>query len=441
MLMSEIWKILTNQTIIPYGRPFYEKLSMFPDSSIDEILCSFISDYDLSSDKPLRPANEVIDILCNFLLDYPGFQVHSSNDVTLLSEGMLAPCEEEKFLDKNGVIFDILIPNLYCTLLLMAKGQKVSEKDAKALNKLHNDESRIYDPEISKYYKRLAKFPTMLNSLFCVEQNSGGNNKSTPYQIRTSYPKLFLAVVNNFQQSPLEHTESWAMNRNFLERCLDAIAPTQEWTLNSYESYYLLERLFRIKAKTQLCYGSCKLSKEKQQEPKTISPLFLADYFYSSPLVFFPERFLESIFCPTNVSAELLLLENAKTLHFLIQISSYWFPFILTLMDTYLGEHELTTYDAISKYLFPKSEDIQPVFRHWSPDIKFPGADCDKKFIRRFQDMYARKWREFGAPIDNYMEYLRPKRIEDWVQSALSNRYSVEDMLTLHAIQDSLIED
>lgn len=341
----------------------------------------------------------------------PGFNP-GPGSASLTSEGMLA---SNHAID---VVCDILKPNLYCALLMEMIGKTVPVPIS--LNKLKDKYYQSLDD--TQQVKTLPKlFNDEWKSLFSIEQK----NKGAPYQIGTPYQELLSVMIQDYQISPLSKTKSrysFQYNKEFYEACVNSIDKnTQKNSHMRIAQHYLLERIFRFNTKHTLFS-----SKKHCSKGNRISPGLLADFFLSSPLVFFPKRMLASLFCESYE-------KQIQTLHFFIQLSSIRFWLILGILRDYIHIQDITL-ESLDNFFFSAEElstfqkDCILTKINWS----------EPKMTRKEIECYASKWCAFTPPCEHYMKMLFPQSIDEWREKFYPQTYSIDDCNALRAIQITL---
>lgn len=366
--------------------------------------------------------------------------------LTFLEEDNPENSKDGKFEpDEIGeqLIRDILTPNLYCNLLIEAQYNQAKEK-GKGFSS----------------YSKMTYFPAALKELFLVYPKEGKRG----FDVFTPYHNLFQCIM----RSPYMRTydgspkNSYINDRNFLEACMNAIAPDNCWTRESFEAYYLFERFFRINTKQSLFWESFKEEGSQNNDPNFIppSPMLLGKFFYSSPLVFFPDKLLTSLLS----HAQYVESEDAKkrreaaskvkskeplekaqahmwdatlcslqTLHLLLQLSSYYFQYLLWLIRAYAKEMKLDRYDTLQQYLFPSKDSFSEFRDKFTPRIYKEGLN-----IRRAKEEYAYDWSSFLPKGGYTTENLKCPSLMDISNQAVPTYYTDHDYRLFREIQDSI---
>lgn len=252
--------------------------------------------------------------------------------------------------------------------------------------------------------------------------------------IHTPYRRLFAAGLDRIDISPLSSTESTAFsctqNKTFYDTCINAIDMNIDNILDSMADYYLFERFFRLNTKFQLFWG------EYQSEigKSALSPALLGDFFYSSPLVLFPDRMLPNLVYEQKDGLS-PYMPCAQFLHFLIQLSSYWFPIVLYILRLYMGTHEIKGPDGVKSFFSGYADFPSLLVR------VMPKCELESDFIRGnrgIKEDYANRWKYFSPDKSHYRESLTPLTLEDWSLKKYSETYTVEDCIALRDIQETL---
>lgn len=449
--MEHIWDIIISNTDNMDGERLFKELictpnygpylaeeeinTIFTDNAaenqciIEEIVYHLLQNFqELLNTKGLS-ARKVIDACCNLLLDFPQCD---NKDVSVLSNGTLVRSGSSITSLETGHIYDILEANLYCVLLLEAKGQRLPNNES--YNLTHTaDIAESFGLEVN--YSRLSRllssntFPAILKELFAVEQNG-----KEPYSIHTPYCRLLAAELDRINISPLSSSESAAysciQNKTFYDICINAINISSDNVLDSIADYYLFERFFRLNTKFQLFWKEYQL----EIDESTLSPALLGDFFYSSPLVLFPDRMLSSLIYAQTDSLP-AYMPGAQFLHFLIQLSSYWFPIVLYILRHYMGIHAIKSPDDVKSF-FSGSTEFSALW-----EIVIPKCELEVDIIkgnRRIKDDYAKRWKCFSPDKSHYLESLTPLTLEEWCFKKYSKTYTVEDCIALREIQETL---
>lgn len=283
-----------------------------------------------------------------------------------------------------------------------------------------------------------ALLPGGLRNLFVVERESESAN--SPYKIGTKFPELLYAILRKLSISPLSKkgktSSSLAYSREFYDECIDAISKSETdgaWSKHSFTEFYLFERLFRLNAKFTLACYEYNLEGER-----TLSPEFLRELFFHSPLVIFPPKLL-GIFC--GKATEYSVQKTAtQFLHFLIQLSAYWFPCILLTLRRYMQDNEIQSFCDVCKFFFPDSKSFEIFQKTYTPNLKklpsyelfFPKEGYAQRGAR---DTFSKRWSEF-RPCPSYCaEAYTPWLIDDWT-SILHHSY--QDPIDSAAAKDIL---
>ena len=347
-------------------------------------------------------------------LNLPGFNSEPGS-AALMSEGMLV---QECCSD---VICDILKPNLYCVLLMERIGKAVPGPIS--LNRLKDKYYQSLDDT-----QRVKSLPKLFNdewkSLFVIEQK----NKGAPYQIGTPYLELLSAMIQNYRISPLSKTKSrysFQYNKEFYEACVNSIDKnTQTDPHMRIAQHYLLERIFRFNTKHTL-FGRYS-SEGHCSKGESISPGLFADFFLSSPLVFFPKRMLASLFCESYE-------KQVQILHLFIQLSSICFWLVLGILRDYIHIQNITL-ENLDKFFFSPEE-----FSTFQKECILTRINwSEPKMSRKKIECYTSEWCTFTPPSEHYMKMLFPKAIDEWQEKDCPTTYSVDDCNALRAIQDTL---
>lgn len=290
-------------------------------------------------------------------------QMFELDDASILSGGMLTR-ESSGDLRSKDILSSILIPNLYCVLLLEANGQwntaeKISLRSLREQHPFDSDGKTASYVELCRTLEN--DFPDILRSLFDKSAASSGE-----YNVCTQYPKLFLAIASAFKKSPIAPNEKTATslvsNAAFYDLCMSVIAPDNNWfgadkSGQPLIEYYLFERLFRLNTKFKLFQADY----EARMSADVLSPVLLADFFFSSPLVFFPKNMLTSLLYSKTAEDQYDIKEATSFLHFLIQLSSFWFPVILSFLRIYMRKFNITTRQSVQSFLFQNPADFETI--------------------------------------------------------------------------------
>lgn len=367
----------------------------------------------------------IMDVCCDLLLDFPQFELE---DVSTISCGMLTRAGISKTLSEDGLVYNILGPNLYCVLLLEAKGQRLPDNDSRSLKDIADDCG--FDVNYSNMSRSLSSnnFPDILKELFAVEQSG-----RRPYEIRTPYSRLFAAELNQINDSPLRTKEySCIQHRTFYDMGIDAIGLNGDCALDSIADYYLFERFFRLNTEFQLLWGEYQFGTGKS----ALSPALLGDFFYSCPLALLPDGLLSSLFYkPNDGDSDHMYLCGAQFLHFLIQLSSYWFPIVLNVLREYMDIHNIKSPDDVKSF-FSKSIKFQSSLVNVMPKCRF--APDDIRNNRRLKEDYAERWQHFSPIESRCREALTPLTLEEWSSKRFSEAYTALDCIALKDIQETL---
>ena len=286
----------------------------------------------------------------------------------------------ELSLDCDETILDLLKSNLYCVLLLEAMGQTPPDETTSTLTDLIGGIPIDYI-ELSKALS--TSFPEILEELFVIKEKS---QASDPYQISTRYPELFLAELQHSRKSPWSDADStvtsYKYNMKFYQGCISAIAPNDRWTKESFAQYYLFERFFRLNAKHTLFWGEYHCA-----DRPSVSPSFLADCLFQSPLVLFPHEMLPKLLYEKwgNIPIH---ERQAHVLRLPILISYRWFFVILEILRSYMHKHSIVSPDDVQRFFFPESDDFSKFVISAKPKVRLDDVTKDSTL----QKTYSNRW-------------------------------------------------
>lgn len=379
-------------------------------------------------------ALDIMNIFCPVLLAFPSFTMYP--ETSCISSGMLIAGED--IIDNNpledGLVYEILYPNLFSVLLLEAIGQRTGPDAFLTLAKLKsiyggNDEALSPEQKIKPFL-----LPEGLRELFAIERKSG--RKNSPYQIGTNFPELLYGILKKISTSPLREglktANSLSYLKSFYDECVKAISPTEVWSERSFAEFYLFERIFRLNAKFTLASFDCDSKGEY-----TLSPELLRDFFFHSPLAIFPSGFLGLFYTKT---IEHPVRQVAKqSLHFLIQLSAYWFPCILSVMRTYMQDHEIRSPNDICKFFFPEPDRFESFRKDIAQALETPSSykrlfPEDSYAERRVRDDFSEKWSIFRPSPSYCAEAYAPLLLSDWKDILYQNYPDLVDSETAKSI-------
>lgn len=356
----------------------------------------------------------------------------------------------------SGIVYDILRPNLYCVLALEALGHDT--ESPKNLSTIVDG----FDVEFTRVSRSLSQvFPDTLRELFRIRKKT--TEKNSPYEISTSFPELLVAVLNHAQISPLSTDRSTVnsiiYSKQFYDACIEAVAPNGVWSGRSFAEYYLFERIFRLNTKFTLFWAEY----NAETGMDALSPRILADFFLHSPLVLFPQ-----ISPPTQqkkssqANGKLLHLfyesspdsgahvHPTRFLHFLIQLSSFWFPQVLGILRTYMKSRKITSFDDVDRFFFPvasKSDDFSSFREKYVPTTKefssyekgtSKNGKSGFKLPRASIDCYSKRWYRFALPSLIPVEALVPQSLDNWKRKLSSTYPELQDHYAITEIQQTL---
>lgn len=362
---------------------------------------------------PNLSAMDIVKIVCPILLAFPLFTLDT--DASSISGGMLVADKDivENNPLANGVIYEILYPNLFSVLLLEIIGQKTIPDDFLTLAEFKR---KYGTKEMSPLERDIkpTKLPVEFRNLFAVDRKS--DNASSPYQIGTQFPELLYAILENINISPLSKksktSNSLSYSKAFYDKCIETISPKENWSEQDFAEFYLFERIFRLNTKFSLACFEYDL----KDEP-VLSPDLLRDFFFHSPLVIFPPKFLGLFY---EKRAKHSTQRVAKQfLHFLIQLSAYWFPYILSIMREYMQENNIKSFRSICEFFFPEPNLFEEFQKNYTPNLEglpsyerlFPKKECA---ARRARDTFLKRWSSF-RPYPLYCaEAYVPLPLEAW---------------------------
>lgn len=320
---------------------------------------------------------------------------------------------------------EILKPNLICALLLDCNR---TAKDSYSLEKLDADvpEKLPSIAQISRY--PLKNYPEAFRSIFGIEK------KSKSYEIQTRFQPLFATILGCQSKLPFwatkqSRTTNWNQNIALLNECVNVIFPSgppkdvckipaDVKNVDSYIMYYIVERLFRIGTKIRLFLAATSLEKRAENVQPLLSPVALADFFFSSPLVYLPDKVISQC------------LYSDAYFHMLIQLSAYWFPSIYYGLHFYLSQQKLTHYKDVLEFLLPLSSDYQKFYgecpiEQWSNDFLKRGVQMS---------VYNDEWSKFKPPWGYDCCYAF-RTIDEWKVMYLPKDFSDHDRQVIKKIQ------
>lgn len=362
----------------------------------------------------------------------------------------LSDAMEELSLDRDTVILDTLKSNLYCILLLEAMGQTSPDESASTLTELIWETSLDY-AELSKTLS--TNFPDILKELFAIEEK---RQPSDPYKISTRYPELFLAELQHWRTAPLTGENSTAAsykyNMKFYQGCMGAIAPNGIWTKNSFAQYYLFERFFRLNAKHILFWGEY----DCPDKEASVSPAFLADCLFQSPLVLFPHEVLPKLLYEKWEDIP-LHERQAYTLNLPILLSARWFFVILSILRNYMCKHNIVSPEDVHTFFFPEPDDFSKFVMSVKPISKIKMDEVINN--RKLQNTYSQRWSAFvpaepaslyhphlrvdrlafiNAPDNSFRRTLIPLTMQEWEMKSITESQAAVDQAILTIMQDRL---
>lgn len=131
-------------------------------------------------------------------------------------------------------------------------------------------------------------------------------------------------------------------------------------------------------------------------------------------------------------------VQNAalQTLHFIIQLSSYYFPHAYWLLLSYLKIKGIDSYAAVKQYLFPDGASLEEFSQKMKPLIFEPKKEY---LTSNTKELYAKTWRNF-SPSDLYSTGgLKCLSLYEWKSQGNSVYYTDQDYTILKKIQDTLL--
>ncbi len=448
---NSLWEIITCHT------PIIENALNLVEPGSDEArkLGEWGELFEIPKDKGLS-AMAIMQYVCNILLEFPQFELGPASDT---SAGMLMKYNDDEFPLENGIVYEILYPNLYCVLALDAIGQRCPAEPPKTLTALLglscDEKTKLIEASrfLSKY------FPEELKNLFRVVKSNGAN-KNPPYEINTQFPALLSAILKHARTSPLSAKESTAnsiiLSKRFYDTCIDAIAPNGIWSKRSFAEYYLFERVFRLNAKFTLFWAEYNTS---QKNKTALSPKILSDFFFHSPLVLFPQ--IAQHRKPSLGKGKLLFLfynqhadykKQTEFLHFLIQLSSYWFPIVLSILRDYMKYHNITSFSDVERFFFPENQNeiefssFQQTYTPATTEFPDGGSEQEspgnrqtkRKLPRPLTDAYSQNWSAFRPCFDHHSKAFAPKSLADWRDEAIPEHATAADHYAMNEIKQTL---
>jgi hypothetical protein len=252
------------------------------------------------------------------------------------------------------------------------------------------------------------EFPSVLKELFLIEEKKG--NK--PYQIKTQYPDLLFAMLHSWRNMPFldkgRASNTFECNTKFYRECIHLIS-LNGWNTNSVLQYYLFERLFRLHTKVAL-FNSEQQCKEKKH---SVSPGFLADYFFPSPFGLLPWCALSYLlYQKWRDTEENLEIEErqTRTLCYLARLSHHFY-YILGLIRQIMQERKLQSPEEITTFFFPEGKDEEDKFANMvrPKDYLVLANQGKSQTIRKYNE----KWRDFVPvkPVTKIESHVRTEKI------------------------------
>lgn len=360
----------------------------------------------------------------------------------VLSRAML-----ELSLNRDETILDLLKSNLYCVLLLEAMGQTLPDETSSTLTALIQETPLDYW-ELSKALSM--SFPEILEELFVIKEKS---QTSDPYQISTRYPELLLAELQHSRKSPWSDVDStvasYKYNMKFYQGCISAIAPNDRWTKESFAQYYLFERFFRLNAKHTLFWGEYHCT----DKGPSVSPSFLADCLFQSPLVLFPHEMLPKLLYE-KWGDKPIYERQARVLCFTALISCRWFFVTLEILRNHMRKHDIVSPEDVHEFFFPGSDDFSKFVKLARPRVKLDDVTTDSAL----QKTYSNRWSAFipaepasqsaphrndrltwiTSPGSSFRRALIPLAVEDWSMKSTTEYSTPVDQAALAILQDRL---
>lgn len=321
---------------------------------------------------------------------------------------------DSRRLDTDDIIMDFLYPNLFGIFALVAIGQKEPPENFRTLADLKENYSINKDIDTGLKIKP-ASLPDELRNLFAIERKS--ENSNSPYKIGTKFPDLLYAILKNVNISPLSKikktSNSLVYSKEFYDNCIQGIDRDKQRLEYRFAKFYLFERIFRLHTKFSLVFYE-----NYPEANPVLSPKFLRDFFFHSPLVIFPGATLRSLYIGAK-----------ETLHFLMQLSAHWFPCILLILRCYAESQRITTLDDICKFFFPAPVEalcFQEYFRSplkGNPSYKEFFPEDTERAKRKLRDTFSGRWEDFQPDPTYSAESYTPQLLDD-VASMLYQGYS-----------------
>lgn len=409
-------------------------LSYFASSVADE---AFTIDFDATLESLMEQGTQllskrlsamtIIEHTCEALSDFPKFTSAAASD---LSAGMLVNGGNDNPKETGQILCGILFANLYCILALEAIGQNKPNNKSSTLTDIIRNDANIDLPAASRLLSK--EFPPALKELFAVHKLNG--KKSFPYQIGTQFSKLFCAVLTNYRISPASSVERTANSLlssvKFYNKCIQAIAPENEWSSRSFAEYFLFERIFRLNTKSTLCY------EEFRTKKLVLSPKLLGDFFFHSPLVIFPKGNLLNLFYEGETDSE-SYKKSVQFLHFLIQLSSDWFPQALGVLRTYMKKNSIQSFDEVNQFFFPWFRNFSDFQKMYIPYLDIPNRNekASSPIPRALIENYSKGWCAFAPDSGYCAKSFVPYSLEDWKLKSTADDLEPEDY---HVLRDIL---
>lgn len=292
--------------------------------------------------------DEFIDFLFTELARCPRFRCESEDEQTRFAKVLKYPS------DKSGTLVDpvkdIIMPNVLCTLLLEAtyRANRTSSLDPLNLSEFMEKYAPTVEYDTSNASKfPLSDYPEIIKHLLGIE-----GSPTHGYEIRSLFPQLIIALILSKGKLPFlnaAYSTNWKSNVFCLKNCKDAIVlESGSWNLDSYKTYYLIELFFRLDTKCNLFLDMQLAKSQLKPGTRVLSGPELADFFFSSPLVYIPEAYISKC------------AYSEEHFHALVQFSYYWFPVVLTALRYYFERNGIFNYVAIKEKLLPICGKLEP---------------------------------------------------------------------------------
>ena len=137
-------------------------------------------------------------------------------------------------------------------------------------------------------------------------------------------------------------------------------------------------------------------------------------------------------------------------LHFLIQLSSFWFPQVLGVLRIYMKDHKIMSFNDVDKFFcsgIQNGNDFSSFQKTYIPTTEeFDGykkASTDGKrtklqLPRALISRYSKSWKTFTPCFDFPDRTFSLQSLEQWDQKAVSKYSNLTDYYAMAEIQQTL---